>query len=178
MTANNSIYRKYLQYIGKEISFDEAKDGIAQLFLEYFFQNEFKRIIAYKAHEDIDMLIELVGWFGMEELYLDDFHQLLLEGWHTRHERLIEIFQHFKSPATIPFIAKILESETLDYLLKWETDYASLVRKCMWTLADINTDESKSLLSRYLLSENKVIKQFAEEQLRWLQGEKGMRYMG
>jgi len=71
-----------------------------------------------------------------------------------------------------------LNSMNFNYLEQHDTDYPSFIRKCMWVLAEINTEESIALLKSYLENENPVIKQYADEQLRWLNGEKGMRYMG
>ena len=47
----------------------------------------------------------------------------------------------------------------------------------MWALADINSPESIELLHKYINDDNEVIRKYADEQIRWLNGEKGMRYM-
>ena len=175
---NNIFLEKYHQFINKEISYDEAKSSVVQIMAEYYIKNEFEKVLACKAKEDLNVLFQLISWFNLEEKYLPDYHKLLLESWHFRHEWLIDVIMNHKNPLSIPYIVKALELNDINYIINHDTDYPSFVRKCMWALANIDTTESRNQLSTYLLSDNKVILKFADEQLRWLKGEKGMRYMG
>ncbi|MDX2278546.1 MAG: hypothetical protein NW218_03125 [Saprospiraceae bacterium] len=47
----------------------------------------------------------------------------------------------------------------------------------MWALADINTPESIEILQAYKNDESEIKRACANEQLRWLNGEPGMRCM-
>jgi len=175
---NNIILTKYSQYLKNEISFDEARTSISQVFAEKYIKDEFEKLFLNHDFTFIEVLFKLASWFEVGEVFLPYYNRLLVESWHFSHEWVIEKIQSYKSPSSIDFIAKALNSMNFNYLEQHDTDYPSFIRKCMWVLAEINTEESIALLKSYLENENPVIKQYADEQLRWLNGEKGMRYMG
>lgn len=172
------ILKKHLQFITQAITFEDFMNSANQVFAEFYIRAEFDRVFAHKDQEVLDVLFDLVSWCRMEELFLPRFHQMILETWHCRHEQILDIIKHTKHPSSISYIAEAIVLQDIDYLTKHDTDYPAFVRQCMWALADIHTDESISLLKEYRKSENAIIFQFADEQLRWLDGEKEMRVMG
>ena len=175
---DNVILTKYSQYIKNEISFDEARSSISQVFAEKYIKDAFEKLCSNHDFTFIEVLFNLASWFEVGEVFLPYYNRLLVESWHFSHEWVLDNIQSYKSPSSIDYIAKAIDSLNVNYLEQHDTDYPSFIRKCMWTLADINTTESIELLRSYLGSENPVISQYANEQLRWLNGEKEMRYMG
>lgn len=129
-----------------------------------------------EKNELVESLLIVPTWFGLGNLFTDYYNRILIAPWHHHHESVIDAIIHHKSETSILFIEKAISLDFI-YLHYNDTNYTSFIRKCMWALADINTSESIALLSRYKNDENEVIRRYADEQVRWLDGEKGMRYM-
>jgi hypothetical protein len=127
-------------------------------------------------NELVESLLIVPTWFGLGKLFTDFYNRILIEPWHHNHESVIDIIIQHKPESSVLFIEKAISLDLI-YLHFNDTNYSSFVRKCMWALADINTPESIALLNRYRNDENEVVRQYADEQVRWLKGEKGMRYM-
>lgn len=165
------------QYLKKELTFDNAKSKIQKILIKTGIEMELEHVLKYQDNNSMDIALSIIDWFEDSEDYLPLLHRLLVEKWHYRHEMVLNSIRYYKSPSSIEFIAKAVNLSEIDYLVNHDTDYASFIRKCMWAIADIKTDESIDLLKSYLGDVNPVISQYADEQLRWLNGEKGMRYM-
>lgn len=174
---NKFVKDIYLKYLTNEISFDEVKNNLAQFFTELYIHQEFDRMIVTHNSEFLDIFIELTNWFKRDKVFLSYFHELLTQSWHCRHEIIIDSIRSYKSASSVKFITKALEMK-VDYLVESETDYNSFVRKCMWTLAEIKSTQSIDQLNKYSSSDNKVLALNAHEQIRWLSGEKDVRFMG
>lgn len=198
-----SIYSIYLNNLLGKSSLESAKSEIIQLALQSFFNKISEELLHDKSKSTIEELSEIFkdmggwidedfvlkkrntleallyipSWFNLQSDFVKYYNLFLIEKWHHNHEDIIAILTSIKSETSIPYINAAIKMH-FKYLDLSDTNYASFIRKCMWALADINTEESIELLKIYLESENPVIKQYADEQLRWLSGEKGMRHMG
>ncbi|HLP94657.1 MAG TPA: hypothetical protein VK168_11510 [Saprospiraceae bacterium] len=198
-----SVYSIYIKNLLGKSSFEIAKSEIIQLALQQFFNKIFEELLhdqskstteelseifkdmggwidedfVLKKSNTLEALLFVPSWFNLQSDFVNYYNLLLIEKWHHNHEDIISIITSIKSETSIPYINAVISLQ-FKYLYLSDTSYASFIRKCMWALADINTEESIALLKKYLESENPVIKRYADEQLRWLDGEKGMRYMG
>lgn len=82
---------------------------------------------------------------------------------HNLHDSLASDFQTMRNPATSKFLYEMVIQNEIP-----EFDYRPVSRKCVWALADIGTDESKSYLEKIYESNNEIIKDFARKRLeRW-----------
>ena len=136
-------------------------------------KNEF---FVLEKHNLLEALLFIPGWFDIRIKFLDYYNQFLDEQWHHHHEAIVTLLSSIKSNTSIKYIDIAIHSH-FKYLHLDDLTYASFIRKCMWTLADINSPESIEFLHKYINDDNEVIRKYADEQIRWLNGEKGMRYM-
>lgn len=178
---NSKIEKIYHNLNANRISFEEAKSELGKIFAIDFLNREFEELFKEKpvnSTQTIMILIMLPEWLGLQYEFLTTFNRLLIQSWHTCHEILISEIASLKSSDSVAYIDKAIQLE-LDYLVQDESDteYVSFIRKCMITLADINTSESIELINKYKNDKNEVVRRCADEQIRWLNGEKGMRYM-
>lgn len=175
---NNRIKSIYTDNLLGKIEYEPARKEVIEICVYEYLIKEFHVLNNDKpddSTEIIEMLIILPTWFGIQEKFIFEYNRLLIQNWHTAHEWLIDCIMKYKDPASIRFICEALQLNFTYFPA--DTEYASFIRKCMWTLADINTPESIELLQGFRLDKNAVISKFADEQIRWLNGDKGMRYM-
>lgn len=198
-----SIYTIYINNLLGKFSLEDAKNEISQIAIKQFINNLFEELLhdnskstpqelseifkdmngwidedyVQKKNNVLEALLYIPSWFNIQSDFINYYNLFLVEKWHHRHEDILAILICYKSETSVPYIDAVINSQ-FKYLELSDTNYASFIRKCMWALADINTKESNELLKSYLGNENPVIRQYADEQLRWLNGEKGMRYMG
>jgi hypothetical protein len=194
-----AISEIYLDQLLGKSTFEEAKVKLTEYAVKGLFSQEFDRLLSEpiiiepeiganisewhdeffikEKNEIVEALIILPSWFGIKKDFIEYYNQLLIVNWHHEHESLIETIKNTKSNTSTTYIKKAILNN-YKYLHFNDTNYASFIRKCMWALADINTEESNELLKSYLENENPVIRQYADEQIRWLNGDKNTRYMG
>jgi hypothetical protein len=198
-----SIYSIYIDNLLGKSTWESAKSEIVQQALHFFLKNTFEELLhdntkstleelseifkdmggwidedfVLQKRNTLEALLFIPSWFNLQPEFVNYYNQFLIEKWHHNHEDILTILASIKSKTSVPYIDAAIKSE-FKYLNLSDTNHASFIRKCMWALADINTKESIELLKNYLKSENPVIRQYADEQTRWLNGEKGMRYMG
>lgn len=176
---NEDIKSLYYDNLFGRISYDVAKEKVSIICISNCLENEFNQLFIEQPEnvtEIIGILLIIPSWYDLQRSFLIYYHRLLIEPWHEAHEWLIDIIMEFKSTESIEYIKTAIKLD-FDYLHLNDTEYASFIRKCMWALADINNPESIELLHKYLNDDNEVIRKYADEQIRWLNGEKGMRYM-
>ena len=194
-----SISEIYLDQLLGKSTFEGAKVKLTEYAVNSLFSQEFDRLLSEsiiiepeighkisewhdeffikEKNEIVEALIILPSWFGIKNDFIEYYNKLLIVNWHHEHESLIETIKNTKSNSSTTYIEKAILNN-YKYLHFNDTNYASFIRKCMWALADINTEESVGLLKSYLENENPVIRQYAEEQIMWLNGDKNTRYMG
>ena len=194
----NKISEAYLNELLGKVTFEEAKAKLIQYAVYNLFTHEFDKLLnegpaveravdndtsnwndelfTEDKHQVVEALIILPSWFNIKKDFIEYYNRLLLSPWHHEHESLIELIKNTRSVSSTPYIEKAIQNN-YKYLHFNDTNYASFIRKCMWALADINSPESIDLLHKYINDDNEVIRKYADEQIRWLNGEKGMRYM-
>ncbi|WP_282162851.1 HEAT repeat domain-containing protein [Ulvibacterium marinum] len=122
---------------------------------------------AYDCKNADDVEYTLLLYFNLNNFKFDKSNtgllgNLLLEKWHNCHEDLAMSLQSIGDPQSIPFLEKAmyLNLEYLDY-----NDGESLIRKCAYAIADVDTEESLKKLQELSESENPIIRSCAIEQL-------------
>jgi len=165
----------YNQMLGK-ISYEKAKEVVCLEVVKNYFHREFEELFLNKNSEIIEPLIFLPQWFNIQDDFIVYYNKLLIESWHFNHEFLIDRVALFKSNTSTPYIEKAV-SINFEYMTLDETNHASFIRKCMYALGDINSPESVEALTKFCKNDNPFIHNFAEEQLKWLDGDQEMRYM-
>lgn len=176
---NQKIKSIYLENLLGRKDYTTSKAEMIEICITEYIFNEIRALNIEKpedANTIIGMLITLPSWFGIKEKFLDEYHALLVQDWHTAHEWLIDCIMRYKSPSSIKYIIEAIYKDFYHFSLS-DTNYASFIRKCMWALADINTPESIEILQAYRNDESEIKRKCADEQLRWLNGEPGMRVM-
>jgi len=93
-------------------------------------------------------------------LHTDILCQLLQEHWHDRHEDIIMTLEVIKDPRSVEDIYTTSLS-----ILEWD-DGRSLAKNCVWTLMAINTSESIGKVKLLAQSDDRIIKEWAELNLR------------
>lgn len=118
----------------------------------------------YKEADDVEYCL-YVGF--VFELFSNDYLPILcklLEApWHCQHEDIAMILQKLKSPDSVEVLFKTTFAR-FDYL-DYDESFALAV-KCIWALGDTRTKEAKEKLRILARSDNKIIKDNAEFQLK------------
>lgn len=198
----NILYSTYLRNLLGKISIDEAKEEITSLLVHRFLKDKFDELLkdisksspaelsevfkdmngwvdedfVERKHNDLEALIYVPSWFNIQIEFIDYFNKFLIERWHHNHEHLLSVLSSIKSNSSPEFIDVAINLE-FKYMQLDELTYEGYIRKCMWTLADINSPESIKILHKYSTDPSEIKRKYADEQIRWLEGDKTMRYM-
>lgn len=104
-----------------------------------------------------------IGWPDKSTGFFDILCALLREQWHYKHEDIVMLFQRFKISGCEEIIYNVANTyfEYLSY-----NDCEALIVKCAYALADIKTEEAIKKLRLMAGSENKIIREAGERQLK------------
>lgn len=105
-----------------------------------------------KLLQDIDK-----GEVVITESTIDLLNELLVNTDHNQHQMVARTLQRIKSPSTIPFIKRALDSN-FDYLEYTCSDHEVIAKWFSWILSSINTKEAISLMEEYSKSANEGIR--------------------
>jgi tetratricopeptide (TPR) repeat protein len=121
-----------------------------------------KKAIKDKNGDEIESVLPKIDKNEKCKAYVDVLIELLGCDWHSRHEDIALELQRIKDPRAIPILRQTAERkfEYLSYV-----DSQALARKCIWALADIGTDDSKTALTEISCLSDKVISGYAKERL-------------
>jgi len=162
MTTNEKILLK--DFVRRKFNFHELEKKYPQKINEKYMLNELDDLLVNQDKESLDYLIILSCNFGVTKkigLHLCEF---LTVDWHRQHEDLARLFQNkIHLPESIDFLVKAMILK-FDYLFE-QDDYEPFVTKCMYAIADLNTEASKSKLNELAESEDPIIKEAAQYQL-------------
>ncbi len=198
----NKIYTIYFENLLGDTSIENAKNKIIEESLIFLLDNTFEELLndnsvstpeelseifkdmngwinedfVLSKHNLLEALIFIPTWFKVRDKYVYYYNKFLIEKWHQNHEHLLSALSSIKDETSIPYIDRAINTD-YKYLLLEDLNYASFIRKCMWALADINTSESIEMLQAYRNDVSEIKRKYADEQIRWLNGEKGMRSM-
>ena len=111
---------------------------------------------------DVELSLILLYKFGGLPEALHLLNQLLVEGWHSRHEDIALALEELHDPTSVEplYQAALSRHEYLD----WDEGYA-LARKCTWGLSKIGTPEAFARLRDLSRVENTVIAGYARKRL-------------
>ncbi len=115
-----------------------------------------------KDSDDVEHALLLGFSFGFSEKVVPILCELIVQGWHCKHEDIASLLQKFKATQSIEYLYKTALAE-YDYL-DYDDSYALAV-KCIWALGGIDTDSSRERLKQLTLSKNQIVKEAAEHQL-------------
>ena len=111
---------------------------------------------------DVELSLILLYRFGGLPDALHLLNQLLVEGWHNRHEDIAFALEGLRDPSSVEplYQAALSRHEYLDF----DEGYA-LARKCTWGLYKIGTLEAFERLRDLSWVENPVIAAYARKRL-------------
>ena len=107
-----------------------------------------KDAIKNRSDDDLRMAMLLI-WLSKNYLgFIDVLNELLINPNHIRHQEIVMILQHVKSPSTVPFAKKALETN-FDYLQYTCSDSDAIAKWFSHLLASIGTPEAIALIEEY-----------------------------
>jgi HEAT repeat protein len=110
-----------------------------------------------KDKEGIELLILLLWPLWRDHEYIDTLNKLLLSPYHQRHQEIARKLQKIKSPTSIPFVRKALESN-FTYLAYTCSESGVIAKWFSWILAEIGTEEAVELLNEYSHSSDEGVR--------------------
>ena len=98
-------------------------------------------------------------------------NELLLVPFHQHHQAITKALQDIKSPSSVPFIRKVLESnfECLEYTC---SESNAIAKWFSWALYCIGTEEAIDLMKEYANSEDEGIRKEMQYRLGKVNSEK------
>ena len=167
MEKNNleELKKLMLEKYKKQISFQQLQKEFLKNDderIEYI-KTELEKAYYEKNGKSINTLILAIYMFELySEKFVDILCKLTKEEWHGKHEDIVFYLQQMELPSTIDCIYELAISNFEKY--RWDDNFA-LVRKCCFTLGDINTPKAKEKLELLLQSDEEMIREHAMEQL-------------
>jgi len=156
-------------FILRKIDFPELERIFPSKIDEAYILEELKALQISRDGEALDCLITLAYRIGFTDAIGRLLSKLLLENWHEEHEEIARILQFkVKIPESIDDMEQAMRLK-FKYLIERDS-YEPFVTKCMYAIADLNTEASKSKLSELAGSDDPVIKKAAQYQLDRLPG--------
>ena len=120
-------------------------------------ESKIKKAVKEKNVKELDSAI-LELWSSKKYFeYVDILNELLLVPFHYHHQEITRALQDIRSPSSIPFIRKILETN-FDYLEYSGSDSDSIAKWFSWALFSIGTNEAIELMKEYANSTDKGIR--------------------
>ena len=111
---------------------------------------------------EIQALLGLAGDLIESKEAIGLLNHLLLLRNHQCHEDIAISLQRLRDPSSIPNLAAAIEQDFDFYA--WDEGKA-FVRKCMWALGKIGTDQAWSEIEQFSKAQDPVIARWAKEQL-------------
>lgn len=108
--------------------------------------------------EELDDAIFEMLYSGENTKNVDILNELLLVQFHHHHQAITKALQDIKSPSSIPFIKKVLESN-FDYLEYTCSESDAIAKWFSWALYCIGTQEAIDLMKEYANSEDEGIRE-------------------
>ena len=148
--------------------------GQEQLFVNY--KNEFseqqiinslENTFNSQNNEGIEAIFHIAFTFNLFSIKSTAIlGKLILQPWHNQHENIASVFQDLKDPNSIAFIIKAVHINC-DY---WIDNGDAFIRKCLYAMAAINTNESKLEIAILANDSNEIVKKYALVQINKLDG--------
>lgn len=138
----------------------------------HYIISEIKSAIEKKDSDDLDYAITLLLWADDHSKFVDVLNELLLVSFHLHHQEITRILQDVKSPSSIPFIRKVLESN-FEYLEYTCSESNAIAKWFSWALYCIGTEEAIDLMKEYANSKDEGIREEMLYRLDKIESEKG-----
>jgi HEAT repeat protein len=103
-----------------------------------------------------DVVLELLQLENISN-YVDLLNELLLVPFHYQHQAITKALQDIKSPSSVSFIRKVLETK-FDYLEYTCSESNAIAKWFSWALYCIGTEEAIKLMKEYANSEDEGIR--------------------
>lgn len=157
-------------FILRKIDFSELERIFPSKIDEAYILEELKALQTSRDGATLDYLITLAYRIGFTDAIGRLLSKLLLEDWHEAHEEIARILQFkVKIPESMDDMEQAMRLK-FKYLIERD-NYFPFVVKCMYAIADLNTDASKSKLQTLAVSEDDSIRKAAQWQLDRINGE-------
>jgi hypothetical protein len=122
-----------------------------------YIRNEVKEAINSRDSNSVEDAMSLIWLSGDPSRFTDLLNELLVNPDHISHQRIAKTLQDIKSPTTVPFVRKVLETN-FDYLQYTSSDDEVIAKWFSWLLAEIGTKDAINLMQEYGSSTNAGIK--------------------
>ncbi len=124
--------------------------------------------IAYeqKNADVLEYALLIQGYFDEpKDKIITIWRKCLTENWHHLHEHFVDLLSYYKNPIDIDLFYQISLTK-FDYRDYDESE--SLAVKCIWVLGNIGNQKAIDKLKLLTKSDNQIIKENAEQQLKRL----------
>ena len=118
---------------------------------------QIKEAIKSNNPKELNLSIDLIWLSGDFERYTDILNELIINPNHTQHQSITKTIQDIKSPKSVPYIRKALESN-FDYLDYTCSDSDAIAKWFSWALASIGTNDAIDLIKEYSNSPDEGIR--------------------
>lgn len=109
------------------------------------------------GNDDItEMLIDLIRLLDDSPTIIEVLNHLLIKSSHQSHQEIAMRLQKVKSPSTVLYVRKALETD-FDYLAYTCSDDRTVAKWFSWILFEIGTPEALALMKEYTNSSNEGI---------------------
>lgn len=90
--------------------------------------------------------------------HVDLLNELLLNNFHRQHQYIAKTIQYLKTPSSVPFINKVLESNFEDIPYTGSDSY-SMAKWFSWVLYEIGTKEAIEVIEKHANSKDEGIRE-------------------
>jgi hypothetical protein len=118
---------------------------------------EIKKALKLNDKEALDHLVQLIYFCENKAPFTDILNELLVHPNHRSHQVATKLIQEIKSPSSIPFIKKVLETG-FDYLDYTCSEPEVIAKWFSHTLASIGTEEAINCIKKFAHSSDEGIK--------------------
>jgi len=156
-------------FILRKIDFSELERIFPSKIDEAYILEELKALQTSRDGATLDCLITLAYRIGFTDAIGRLLSKLLLEDWHEEHEEIARILQFkVKIPESMDDMERAMQLK-FRYLTERD-NYFPFVVKCMYAIANLNTDASTSKLQALAASEDDFIRNAAQWQIDYRAG--------
>lgn len=106
----------------------------------------------------VDLLLPLVWLLPEQKHPVEVLNELLVYPHHHQHQRVAKALQNIKSPSTIPYVERVLDSNFSFLAYTASVDHV-IAKWFSWLLAEIGTNEALEVMRRHSLSRNQGIRE-------------------
>lgn len=123
-----------------------------------------KDAINAKNNLELDLILMLLAHFNITKDYDLILSSLLIQPWHSCHDRIASILEFDKNEETIEFLylGALYRCDNLEY----ESDYYEFNRKCLYALKKIGTEQAINYIKKVANCDIKIVSNYAQRILK------------